>query len=278
MCRGVMLEGTADGITLDVCQSCHMVWFDAGEYESAPLLPERGARTLPEEALEKIARAQAAAIAAEYKIRFGGGMTVAEALPLVPGIAGLPLEGEQRGLSRWPLVTWALAAFLTALGLWSLGDAGAVEGFGLTATDVDHLGGATLVTALVVHAGWFQLVTNVYFLLIFGDNVEDLLGPATFGLLLFTGGVAGNVLHAIFDASEATALVGASGVVSAIVVFYACASRTLASASYVSSGGTRSRQCRDCSCGYLRSSRQPIRSSEERNRRRGHMSGEPPPD
>lgn len=216
-----MLEGTAAGVTLDVCQSCHMVWFDAGEYKKVPMLPERGVRTLPQEALEKIARQQATVIAAEYKIRFGRGMSVAEALPLVPGIAGLPLESEPRGLSRWPLVTWALAALLLVLGLWSLAEPGAVEPFGLDATNVDRFAGATLVTALFVHNAWFQLATNVYFLILFGDNVEDLLGPATFGLLLFSGGVAGNALHAVLDANEASGLAGASGVVSAIVVFYA---------------------------------------------------------
>lgn len=198
-----------------------MVWFDAGQYERAPLIAERGARTLPQEALEKIARGQATVIAAEYKIRYGRDMTIAEALPLVPGLTGLPLEEERHLLSRWPWVTWATALTLTILGLWSLLRPETAEGLGLVATDIDRLAGGTLVTALLVHATLFQLVTNVYFLMIFGDNVEDFLGPVTFAGLLLAGGFVGNGLHAMLAPDNAATLMGASGSISAVTVFYA---------------------------------------------------------
>lgn len=216
-----MLETSARGLTVDLCRACHLVWFDRGEYDKAPIIPERGARTLPQEALETMARGLASVIAAEYKTRYGRDMTIAEALPLVPGLTGLPLEEEQRALSRWPWVTWACAVLVTVLGAWALLRPDDAEALGLIATDIDRIGGATLVTALVVHATAFQLVSNVYFLMVFGDNVEDFLGPATFGLLLVTGGLAGNSLHALFDASDPAVLMGASGSISAATVFYA---------------------------------------------------------
>ena len=221
-CRRAMLEANAGGLTLDICRACHMAWFDRDEYDNAPKLPEPGARTLPQEALERIARRQALAIAAEYKLRYGQTMSGSEALPLVPGLAGLPLEEDVRGLSRYPWVTWAVAAVLTLLGIWSLARPDAAARYGLIAADLDRLGGATLITSLLVHATWFQLLTNVYFLLFFGDNVEDFLGPVMFGTLFFVGGLAGNVLHALFAAESAAVLIGASGSISAIVVFYAC--------------------------------------------------------
>lgn len=220
-CRAGMIVGTSRELSLDVCKSCHLVWFDPGEYERAPVTPERGVRTLPSDVIESLARGRAAVVAAEYKIRYGREMTVAEALPLVPGLAGLPLEEESRGLSRWPLVTWGVAVLLTALGVWSLLRPDRAGSLGLIATDIDRSGGATLISATFVHATFFQLATNVYFLLVFGDNVEDFLGPATFWLLLFTGGVVGNVAHAVFASDSAATLMGASGAISAIAVFYA---------------------------------------------------------
>ena len=221
-CRNSMVEVAAPTSQLDVCLGCQLVWFDTDEYERAPVVPERGARTLPEDALEAIARQQAALIAAEYKIRFGQTMSVADALPLVPGLAGLPVEAEPRGLAHWPWVTWALTLVIAVLGIWSLAEPESARRFATIATDIDRRAGASLVTALFVHATVFQLVTNVYFLLIFGDNVEDFLGPLMFGVLLFIGGLVGNALHAVLAADVSTPLMGASGAISAIVVFYAC--------------------------------------------------------
>lgn len=209
-------------VDLEVCKACQLVWFDPPDYEAAPFLPERGTRTLPEDQLERMARTQAAAIAAEYELRFGKTMTLADALPLVPGVMGLPIEEEARGLHRYPWVTWGLTILMTLLGVWSLVQPGSAARFALIAADIDRLGGVTFLTALVVHSTFFQLVTNLYFLLLFGDNVEDFLGPVLFSALLVSGGLIGNSLHVIFSAGDTSPMMGASGAVSAIVVFYAC--------------------------------------------------------
>lgn len=73
--------------------------------QKAPVLPQRGERTLPQAALERLAQQEAVIIARDYNRRYPGQMTVAEALPLVPGLAGLPLEAEQRGLARYPVAS-----------------------------------------------------------------------------------------------------------------------------------------------------------------------------
>lgn len=114
-----------------------------------------------------------------------------------------------------------MASLLFAFGLWALASPDAAQRYGLLATDIDRLGGATFITALFVHATWFQFASNLYFLLIFGDNVEDYLAPGSFLLLLFTGGLVGNAMHALFDPGATTVLMGASGSVSAVTLFYA---------------------------------------------------------
>ena len=220
-CRRPTFESFSGALTLDVCKACQMVWFDAGESDKAPVIPQRGARTLPQEALQRIAQEQAVLIAQDYNRRYRDQMTVAEALPLVPGLAGFPLEAEPRGLSRYPVATWAVAAVLFIIGFWSLASPDEAARYGLLATDIDRSGGATFFTALFVHVGWFQFATNLYFLMFFGDNVEDHLGPATFLLLLLAGGLVGNAMHAILDAGSNTPLMGASGAISAVTLFYA---------------------------------------------------------
>lgn len=220
-CRQAMVVVEGD-VAAELCRRCQLSWIESADYESVPVLHERRLQRLPQEALERLGRVEAERIAADYNRRFGQQISAADALPLVPGLAGLPLEAEQRTLTRNPWVTWGLTFVLFFIGLWSLVEPDSARGFGVVATEIDRLSGATLITAMFVHAAVFQFATNLYFLLIFGDNVEDHLGGATFALLLFVGGFAGNLLHALLGAGTSQVLMGASGAVSAVVVFYAC--------------------------------------------------------
>ena len=214
-----MSEATADGLALDVCFGCQLVWFDTAEYDAAPLAAEERVEPLPQEALESVGRVDVEGILADYRRRFPARSTPPGAL--VPGLVGLPLEDEPRELAADPWATWILTAALFVLGFWSLLEPALGERFGLIATAVDRSGGAPFITSLFVHATAFQLATNLYFLLFFGDNVEDSMGRLVFAALLLSGGLAGNALHVLLDADDPALLMGASGSVSAVVVFYA---------------------------------------------------------
>ena len=220
-CRRTMSEATADGLVLDVCLGCQLVWFDTAEYEAAPLAADEQVEALPQDALESVGRVDVEAIMADYRRRFPRRTTPTGVLPLVPGLAGLPMEDEPRELASEPWATWILTAVLFVFGFWSLLEPGLGERFGLIATAIDRSGGAPFITSLFVHATAFQLATNLYFLLFFGDNVEDSMGRVIFATLLLSGGLAGNALHVLFDADDPALLIGASGSVSAVVVFYA---------------------------------------------------------
>jgi membrane associated rhomboid family serine protease len=65
------------------------------------------------------------------------------------------------------------------------------------------------------------LIGNVYFLLIFGDNVEDDLGPWRWLLLLTTATVAGGLLHTMLMPHSEIPCIGASGGISGIITYYA---------------------------------------------------------
>ena len=138
-------------------------------------------------------------------------------LPLVHGLLArfaLPVVMRIRR-ERIPLVTWSLALALVAVFVFELRGDGldaAVARFGYGPS---HRGLWTAVRATFAHAGWWHLLGNVYFLLAFGDGVEQraprwLLPPAFI--------VAGVVTLLVDGALHpAAVLVGASGGVAAVI-------------------------------------------------------------
>ena len=66
-----------------------------------------------------------------------------------------------------------------------------------------------------------HLVGNLYFLLIFGSNVEDCLGRWRFLTLIFLATLAGDALHVMAQPHSIVACIGASGGISAAIAFYA---------------------------------------------------------
>ncbi len=80
-----------------------------------------------------------------------------------------------------------------------------------------------LLTHQFVHAGWLHVIGNLLYLWIFGDNVEDRLGPARFLALYLAAGVAA----ALGQAAVAPApMVGASGAIAGVLGAYLVLSPT----------------------------------------------------
>ena len=61
----------------------------------------------------------------------------------------------------------------------------------------------------------------MYFFLVFGDNVEDILGKKRFLILLFAAAFVGDIVHIMGDIHSITPCVGASGGISGVLAFYA---------------------------------------------------------
>ena len=79
----------------------------------------------------------------------------------------------------------------------------------------------SLLTALFVHASWVHLVGNLVFLLAFGVTAERLLGARRLMALYLLCGMLANAAGAALLSNSTTALIGASGAVSALVGAYA---------------------------------------------------------
>ncbi len=77
------------------------------------------------------------------------------------------------------------------------------------------------VTAMFLHGGWMHLLGNMWFLWLFGNNVEDRLGHVVFLCFYFIGGLIATLCYTVFEPGGTTPLIGASGAIAAVLGAYA---------------------------------------------------------
>jgi membrane associated rhomboid family serine protease len=78
----------------------------------------------------------------------------------------------------------------------------------------------TLLTYQFLHAGWWHLISNMLFLWVFADNIEDAYGRPAFAMLYVLCGIAAGLAHVLLQPSSNAPLIGASGAVSGILGAY----------------------------------------------------------
>ncbi len=79
----------------------------------------------------------------------------------------------------------------------------------------------SLLTTMFLHGGWLHLLGNMWFLFIFGNNVEDRLGHVPFLLFYLVGGLLASGFHWLINPGSLVPVVGASGAISAVLGAYA---------------------------------------------------------
>lgn len=73
---------------------------------------------------------------------------------------------------------------------------------------------------LFLHGGWLHIIGNMWYLWLFGDHVEDWLGPLPFLAFFLLTGLIANLSHIILDPFSDIPVIGASGAVSGILGAY----------------------------------------------------------
>lgn len=146
----------------------------------------------------------------------------------------IPLRDSIRTRS-WPIVTIALIGlnvwvFLHQLTLGPLmlqpfmRHWGLVPGryFALAATDPADWAAIFLpfFTSMFLHGGVLHIVSNMWFLWIFGDSLEDALGHLRFFLFYVLAGFAAGWVHVQLNAESFIPTVGASGAISGVLGGY----------------------------------------------------------
>lgn len=79
----------------------------------------------------------------------------------------------------------------------------------------------TVITCMFLHGGWMHFLGNMWFLYIFGDNVEDRLGHFGFLLAYLGTGVAAGLAHLATDPASPIPTIGASGAIAGVMGAYA---------------------------------------------------------
>lgn len=77
-----------------------------------------------------------------------------------------------------------------------------------------------LVTSMFLHGGWLHLIFNMWALWIFGDNVEERMGPLRFLLFYLTCGVISAVVHIATNLGSTIPAIGASGAIAGVLGAY----------------------------------------------------------
>ncbi len=78
----------------------------------------------------------------------------------------------------------------------------------------------TFVSSMFMHGGWLHLIGNMWFLWIFGDNVEDRLGHGGYLAFYLGAGLASGMLHTILQMDSVVPTVGASGAIAGVLGAY----------------------------------------------------------
>ena len=221
---GVALSDKAE-MTVDVCQHCHFIWFDAHEVDT--LVPRQPEPVAAEPELPQKARAMLAMAEVERLSKQAEGPDLDSAAPeeswkQIAAFLGLPVEFDAPQEQRRPWATWLLSAAIICTSLVAfLNLREVVQHFGLIPAQATRLDGLTFLTSFFLHAGIIHLAGNMYFLLAFGHAVENFLRPLRYLALIAVAAIIGDLAHIALDPRSQTPCIGASGGISGVIMFYA---------------------------------------------------------
>lgn len=139
----------------------------------------------------------------------------------------LPIKDTIRSRSV-PLVNWLIIVanilvFLYQTRLSPLRLEQFINTYGLVPANLDPTNPATwmpLITHMFLHGGWLHILSNLWILFIFGDNVEDRLGSLRYLLFYFIGGIVAGLVQIYFSLDPLTPSIGASGAIAAVLGGY----------------------------------------------------------
>jgi membrane associated rhomboid family serine protease len=202
--HAVTIQGKRIGV--DVCGSCRQLWLDRGELNLA--VPEVQANELstaapfpePESALYEVADANATDV--------------------LQGFTGMPTE-DLGGSRNFPLATFGLVFVMLLIHIIAgTRHAEWVQAFGFLPSMPLRWGGLTLFTSAFLHLNWAHLAGNSLYLYVFGDNVEDEVGPLHLCVVFLFSHAVGVLFFSKFVPVKEIPLIGASGGIFGVVAFY----------------------------------------------------------
>src|SRR6185369_3823740 len=84
----------------------------------------------------------------------------------------------------------------------------------------EHFRFLNVLTSMFMHGGWMHVLGNMWFLWIFGDNIEDILGHGKYIAFYLLCGVAAAFTQVFFNFNSQVPMVGASGAIADVMGAY----------------------------------------------------------
>lgn len=139
----------------------------------------------------------------------------------------IPIKDTIRSRT-FPVVTWLIIIsnaliFFYELSLSQPRLEAFIETFGLVPAAIDWQNPFTwypFLTHMFLHGGWLHVISNLWILFIFGDNVEDRIGSGRFLMFYLLGGIAAGLLQNYLSPDPRMPSIGASGAIAAVLGAY----------------------------------------------------------
>lgn len=125
-----------------------------------------------------------------------------------------------------PFVTWAIIGinvFVFFLEIFSPDPEAFINQYALIPESINlgsPLSLLPFLTSIFLHAGWMHLLSNMWFLKIFGDNVEALFGHFKFLVIYLVWGIAASLVQYLFLVNSSIPMLGASGAIAGVLGAY----------------------------------------------------------
>jgi membrane associated rhomboid family serine protease len=132
-----------------------------------------------------------------------------------------PLRDTQPSYSK-PVVTVLLIVinvlvFLFEFSLGPYEQNAFIAAYGLTP---DRFHFVNVLTSMFLHGGWMHVLGNMWFLWIFGDNIEDILGHGKYLMFYLLCGIAAALTQTMLNPDSRVPMVGASGAIAGVMGAY----------------------------------------------------------
>jgi membrane associated rhomboid family serine protease len=217
-------------LTFQICIPCEMIWLGPHERAALPSFPlfqtdnPDDLSKLPPEAARVLALAKVQRLAEVARRQDDEFVDLAfwqKAFMFI----GLPMKSDDH--EPWVRFPWAIVGTVVlttfvSIYFFSHVEEGASQ-WGFISAQWDRDFCFTFLTSFFLHGNWFHLLSNMYFLLLFGLSVEKKTGPFHFLAILFLSTCAGDALTYAWDPTDNRPGIGASGGIAGVMVFYALA-------------------------------------------------------
>lgn len=231
VCRVPLDEGryaSDSKISVKRCERCEGIWLSSDEVLRFADFVRVGKALAPH--VKEIAKGQREMIAASQNFDNAAGavnkhLTLMQRLTMQRyfrhGYGVILPVYDENSRDTFPWVTSSLIAINIFIFLLVGYDSSIWRTLGIVPSEVWKNGSLiTLLSSQYLHSGIFHLLGNCFFLWIFGDNVEDKLGPLKFFFLYTVLGVISGLTYALLNPFSDIPAIGASGAISGIFGAY----------------------------------------------------------